>query len=109
MKYLLDVHIPIGTKELSSDEYLEATKIFPHNTPDSVLLEEARKRSLTVITADRLFVMYAVKNHQEIIYQDLAKGIRYLVRPEIIEMNCTLRSIDKKTKCVLRSDKVILP
>jgi len=109
-KYLLDACVPIGIQELLSREYIESTQILSHDAPDDVVLEEAKKLGLVVITMDVRFVLKCMTQNEDIIYQN-AKGERYYMHSssQLFATNCIQESVDKRTKYLLRNDVVMLP
>ena len=109
-KYLLDACVPIRIQELSSREYIESTQILSHNAPDDVVLEEAKKLGLVVITMDVRFVLRCIIQNEDIIYQN-AKGERYYIdsSSQLFATDCIQESVDKRTKYLLRNDVVMLP
>lgn len=110
-KYLLDECVPLGYREVTSKEYLELKEILPTGTPDHVVLDEAEKLGLTVITMDSKFVLSAIIQSRDIIYQN-KRGYRFYISSssKIIEKNCNQKSFGKKiTKYLVSNDRVIMP
>jgi len=110
-KYLLDECVPLGYKEVTSKEYVELKEILPAGTPDYVILKQARRLGLTVVTMDVRFVLGAIIQNREIIYQN-SRGRRFYIRSstKIIEKDCNQKSFGNKiTKYLLQNDQIIIP
>lgn len=108
-KYLLDECIPPNLMDLWSGEYVEATRILPYGTPDDLVLFEAKRRGLVVITRDKGFIQRAINEQTPIIWQS-DKGDRFLIEYKLVTEGCSLKYIKgKKTRDLLRRDSVILP
>ena len=109
-KFLLDACIPLGLKELLSGDYVESVQILPHDTPDNIILEEANQRNLVVITRDVKFVLQTILKNHDIVYQN-QHNERYYIHglAELIEKNCSEKSVDKRTKYLLKNETVIIP
>lgn len=110
-RYLLDECVPIGYKEATSKEYLELKEILPTGTSDHVILDQARKLGLIVITMDIKFILSAMIQNHDIIYQN-KRGYRFYMHSlsKLIEKDCNQKSFGKRiTKHLLRNDVIIIP
>ena len=108
-KYLLDECLPVSVQEFISGEYIHFPRFLPYGTPDDVILEEASKRGLIIITKDIKFVLQTITKNQDIIYQNM-QGERHYIRSHLFATNCFKRkSVEKKTQYLLENDLIIVP
>jgi len=107
-KYLLDACVPMGVSEFLSSDYLRSCDIIPHNAPDEMVLKIADKRRRLVITMDYLFIIRTICKNKEIVFQS-RDGRRILLIPQLIEENCSPRSIDNRTQFLLKNNEIIIP
>lgn len=96
--YLLDENLHYCYGEKPRSFYINAKEIIGCGKTDDLLLREATKRGLTIITPDKGFVLEALTQNHDIIYED-QNGDRYFISGKsckLIDKNC------KKPTMVLR-------
>ncbi len=106
--FFVDACIPQGIKELSSDQYVFSTDILPCNASDDCVFEEAKKRNRIVITKDIGFIIRTLIKNENIVLQT-QDGKRILLAGIIIDQNCPHKSVDRRTKYLLKHDEIIIP
>lgn len=109
-EYLIDECITMIPQDIVSKNCIDCREILPKGTSDEMVLEEATKRDLVVITNDIRFVLNTVIQNKCIIYQN-NKGERHYIKgySELIATNCKKKNLGKKTKYLLLNDEIIHP
>ncbi|MDE1767175.1 MAG: hypothetical protein KGI27_13025 [Thaumarchaeota archaeon] len=107
-EFLLDECAHMMPSDLVSGKYIRSTSILRQGTPDHILFEEAEKRNLTIITADRGLVVRAITHGRPVIYQD-RNCDRYEIHSKLFMRNYVRRGVSIVTKHILLNDKVVLP
>lgn len=106
--FFVDACIPQGIKELSSDQYVFSTDVLPCNASDDCVFEEAKKQNRIVITKDIGFIIRTLSKNENIVLQT-NDGKRILLAGIIIDQNCPHKSVDRRTKYLLKNDEIIIP
>ena len=66
------------TEKYPPQEYLPINQMVYHGTPDEFVLKKAIQRNLVIVTRDKRFILRAIKQGVNIVYQD-DKGQRYYI------------------------------
>jgi len=106
--FFVDVCVPQGVKELSSEQYLSSTDILPNTASDDCVFDEAKKRNRIVITKDIGFIIRTLIKNENIVLQT-QDGTRILLAGVTIDQNCSSKGPDKHTKYLLKNDEIIIP
>ena len=98
--FLLDEQIRNHYGLLPKHVYVNIEKIIKLGSMDDLILEEATKRNLLVITHDMRFVLKTITNNQDIVYEDLF-GNRYFLSGKnsmLIDKNPRRKTMCWRTK-----------
>lgn len=98
--FILDENIQPSEYEKKSSKYINMRQIRKPGTPDWVLLEEAKEHNGVIITMDKGFVLRAIIEFHDIIYQT-PWGDRYYIdgrNTRLIKQGCQSKKHSETNK-----------
>lgn len=78
-KYLLDENVQYCYGSKQKELFVEASTYVKPGTPDSILLSKAIKNNLTIITRDKKFILRALVQKEDIIFE-AKHGTRFYIK-----------------------------
>jgi hypothetical protein len=111
-KFLLDECVQICNKEIRNHYgFVNACEIVPPGTSDDILLENATKRKLTIITEDIRFTLNTLISGNKIVFHNPKTGIAILITPniKIIENSHAIKSRSMLTCYLHETEEIVIP